>query len=76
MREDFNDLPGGTSDGHVTGGNTLRCDLVEACDRFAEVIAAASRSGGNIVQDFGSLGAVTLTGVVMMKLAADDLVFR
>ncbi len=56
-------------------GDTLRRDLGEACDSFAEVIAAASQSGGNTVLDFGSLGTVTLTGVALTKLAADDFVF-
>jgi hypothetical protein len=63
MREDFNDLPGGTSNGQITSSNTLQLDLVEACDSFAEVIAAASQSGGNTVLDFGSHGTVTPTGV-------------
>jgi hypothetical protein len=79
MREDFNDLSGGTSSVQITGGkdagDTLQRDLVEACDSLAEVIATASQSGGNTVLDFWSLGTVTLTGVVMMKLAADDFVF-
>ena len=75
MREDFNDLPGGTSNGQITGGKTLRCDLGEACDSFAEAIAAASRSGGNTVLDFGSHGTVTLTGVELTKLAADNFMF-
>jgi hypothetical protein len=67
MREDFNDLSGGTSNGQITGGkdagDTLRRDLGEAYDGFTEVIAAASQSGGNTVLDFGSLGTVTPTGV-------------
>ena len=36
-------------------GHTLRLDLGEAYDSFAEVIAAASQSGGKTVLDFGSL---------------------
>ena len=75
MREDFNDLSGGNSDGQITGGNTLQRDLGEAYDSFAEVIAAASQSGGNTVLDFGSLGTVTLASVALTKLVADDFVF-
>jgi hypothetical protein len=79
MREDFNDLLGGAGNNQITGGkdagNTLRRDLGEAYDSFAEVIASASQSGGNTVLDFGSLGTVTLTGAVMTKLVADDFVF-
>ena len=75
MREGFNDLTGGTSDGQITGGKTLQRDLGKSCDSFAEVIAAASQSGGNTVLDFGSHGTVTLTGVALTKLAADDFVF-
>ncbi len=56
MREDFNDLSGGTSSVQITGGkdagDTLQRDLVEACDSLAEVIATASQSGGNTVLDF------------------------
>ncbi len=44
-------------------------------DSFAEVIPAASQSGGNTVLDFGSLGTVTLTGVALTKLVPDDFVF-
>ncbi len=56
-------------------GDTLQLDLGEAYDSFAEVIAAASQSGGNTVLDFGSLGTVALTGVALTKLVADDFVF-
>jgi hypothetical protein len=56
-------------------GDTLRLDLSDAYDSFAEVIIAASQSGGNTVLDFGSLGTVTLTGVALAKLVADDFVF-
>ncbi|MFM8747044.1 MAG: hypothetical protein ACKOED_10315 [Aestuariivirga sp.] len=42
---------------------------------FAEVIAAASKSSGNTVLDFGSLGTVTPTGVALTKLVPDDFVF-
>jgi Ca2+-binding RTX toxin-like protein len=62
--------------GGEDAGDTLQLDLGEAYDSFAEVIAAASQSGGNTVLDFGSLGTVTLTGVTLSKLAADDFVFR
>jgi hypothetical protein len=75
MREDFNDLSGGNSDGQITGGNTLQRDLGEAYDSFAEAVAAASQSGGNTVLDFGSPGTVTLTGVALTKLVADEFVF-
>jgi hypothetical protein len=41
----------------------------------AHVEAAASQSGGNTVLNFGSLGSITLTGVALAKLFADDFVF-
>jgi hypothetical protein len=41
----------------------------------AYVEAAASQSGGNTVLDFGSLGTVTLTGIALTKLVAEDFVF-
>jgi hypothetical protein len=41
----------------------------------AYVEAAASQSGGNTVLNFGSLGSITLTGVALAKLFADDFVF-
>jgi hypothetical protein len=67
MREDFDDLTGAAGNDRLTGGkgagDTPRDNLGEACDSFAEVIAAARQSGGNTVRDFGGLGTLTLTGV-------------
>ncbi len=42
---------------------------------FAEVIAAARAVDGGTLLDFGSRGSITLTGVALSKLAADDFVF-
>jgi hypothetical protein len=38
-------------------------------------VNADLRFGGNTVLDFGRLETVTLTGVALSKLAADDFVF-
>jgi hypothetical protein len=56
-------------------GDTLRLDLGEAWDSYAEVIAAAKTVDGSTVLDFGSLGTITLAGVTLSELKADDFVF-
>lgn len=61
--------------GGAGAGDVLQLSLGAAFDTFAEVIAAANEVGGNTVLDFGSQGSVTLEGVSLSKLAADDFLF-
>jgi len=57
------------------GGDIIQLSLGTAYDSFAEVIAAAHQVDGHTVLDFGSHGTITLDGVALSKLAADDFLF-
>ncbi len=46
-----------------------------AFDSFAEVIAAATQSGANVVINFGGGATLTLASVTLANLNADDFVF-
>ncbi|MEB2844286.1 M10 family metallopeptidase C-terminal domain-containing protein [Endobacterium cereale] len=46
-----------------------------AFDTFAEVYAASSQSGANTLINFGALGTITLQGVELSSLTADDFYF-
>jgi len=75
MREGFKDLPGGTSDGQITGGNGAGDNLPEQMAQKIWQTMPNLESGGNTALDFGSHGTVTLTGVALKKLAADNFMF-
>jgi hypothetical protein len=61
----------------TVASQTVKLDMKahEASDSFSEVIAAAKAVDGGTLLDFGSLGSITLTGVALSKLAADEFVF-
>jgi histidinol dehydrogenase len=46
-----------------------------AFDSFAEVMAAAAQVGADTVIDFGGGNTITLVGVAMATLVADDFAF-
>ena len=56
-------------------GDLLQLSLGTDFDSFAEVIAAAHEVDRNTVLDFGTHGTITLDGVSLSKLAADDFLF-
>ena len=56
-------------------GDVLHLSLGTAFDSFAEIIAAAHEVDGSTVFDFGNQGTITLDGVSLSKLAADDFLF-
>lgn len=61
----------------VGAGDVIRLlGFGKAFDTFAEVLAAASDVGGDTVIDFGNGDTITIVGVTMAQLAADDFLFR
>lgn len=50
-------------------------DMGPSFDTFSEVMAAASQSGSNVVITFGTGSTITLLGVTLSSLNADDFLF-
>ena len=74
--------PDGDNDfigGFVTGAGTDDVIRLQgygaAFDEFSEVMSAASQVGANVVIDFGGGDTITLLGVTLASLDADDFMF-